>query len=174
MAAIDPAPARRFRKGEEAQLLSLMQGLAQFEGYIDDFAVTTRDIVNAGLSYPPQFYGYVVPDRNSGTLLGMAITYILPWTFSGKPHLVLKELYVDEPARGFGVGQRLMEAVQAQAREAEAFRVQWTVLARNDKAKAFYSRLGAHHDPQWEDWEIRLGDTSSTERMSGMVEGELK
>ncbi|MEM7701542.1 MAG: GNAT family N-acetyltransferase [Pseudomonadota bacterium] len=174
MAAIDPAAARRFRKGEEGQLLSLMRGLARFEGYIDDFAVTTRDIVDAGLSYPPQFYGYVVPDRKSGTLLGMAITYIIPWTFSGKPHLVLKELYVDDPARGFGVGQRLMKAVLAQAHEIGAFRVQWTVLARNERAKAFYSRLGAQHDAQWEDWEIRLSDSVPAEPLPGMVEGALK
>lgn len=161
MASIDPAPARRFRKGEEEQLLALMKGLARYEGYLDDFAVTSRDILDAGLSYPPQFYGHVVPERVSGALLGMAITYIIPWTFSGRPHLVLKELFVTEQARGKGVGQLLMEAVLDQAREIDAFRVQWTVLARNERAKAFYRRFGAHHDRLWEDWEIRVGATTA-------------
>ncbi len=148
-----------------------MQGLARFEGYIDDFGVTKGDIVKAGLSCPPQFYGYVVPDRNSETLLGMAITYIIPWTFSGRPHLVLKELYVDEVARGYGVGQLLMEAVLAQARETGAFRIQWTVLARNDRAKSFYRRLGADHDDQWENWEIRLERARSSNRTTALAQG---
>ncbi len=158
MANIELGPPRRFRKGEEEDLLALMRGLAHFEGYIDDFGVTAPDVVNAGLSYPPHFYGHVVPDRNSAALVGMAITYIIPWTFSGKPHLVLKELYVDEAARGLGVGQLLMDAVLAQAREIGAYRVQWTVLGENDRAKAFYRRVGAHHDAKWENWEIQLSE----------------
>ncbi|MEO0464615.1 MAG: GNAT family N-acetyltransferase [Pseudomonadota bacterium] len=156
MANIEPGQPRRFRKGEEEDLLALMRGLARFEGYLDDFGVTAPDIVNAGLSYPPQFFGHVVPDRNSAALVGMAVTYIIPWTFSGKPHLVLKELYVDEAARGLGVGQLLMDAVLAQAHEIGAYGVQWTVLGENDRAKAFYRSLGAHHDAKWENWEIQL------------------
>ena len=174
MAAIEPEAARRFRKGEEDSLLALMRGLARFEGYIDDFSVTAQDIVNAGLCYPPQFFGHVVPSRNSGALLGMAITYIIPWTFSGKPQLVLKELFVDEPARGLGVGQLLMDAVLAQAREIDAFRVQWTVLAQNDRAKAFYRRLGARHDAQWEDWEIRIADPVPMTGSHALIESSAK
>lgn len=156
MAAIDPAPARLFRKGEEGQLLRLMKGLAEFEGYIADFAINERDIVSAGLSYPPQFYAHVVPDANSPELLGMAVSYVIPWTFSGKPHLILKELFVQEHARGSGVGQLLMWAVIAQAKEIDAFRLQWTVLADNERAKEFYAQFGASHDAQWENWELRI------------------
>jgi len=156
MAPIRPGLARPFRKGEETQLLGLMKGLAKFEGYIDDFAVTERDIVERGLTYPPQFHAHVVPDQETGELLGMAITYVLGWTYSGKPHLVLKELFVSEQARGMGVGDLLMSAVINQADQIGAFRLQWTVLADNKRAKAFYRRFGARHDAQWENWEIPL------------------
>ena len=170
MAPIEPGNARPFRKGEEAQLLSLMKGLAEFEGYIADFALSEHDIIECGLTYPPKFHAHVVPDQMSGELLGMAITYALNWTFSGKPHLVLKELFVAEHARGLGVGDLLMTAVLNQANEIGAFRLQWTVLANNERAKAFYRRFGANHDSQWEDWEIRL----PTERVSDASPGVIQ
>jgi GNAT superfamily N-acetyltransferase len=88
----------------------------------------------------------------------MAVHYAVSWTYDLRPTLVLKELYVDERARGSGVGKALMTAVIDEGRRIGAARLQWVVLARNDDAKRFYGRFGARHDHVWEPWRLPLGD----------------
>jgi GNAT superfamily N-acetyltransferase len=131
-----------------------MRSLAAFEGYLDGFRVTEADIVEHGLGADPRF-GVLV--AGTGTeLVGIAVHYAIPWTFDMKPIIVLKELYVVEPARGSGAGRALFEAVVDHAKGVGASAVRWIVLPENDGAKRFYDASGGSRDIAWEPWKLAL------------------
>ncbi|HEV7307610.1 GNAT family N-acetyltransferase [Ensifer sp.] len=147
-----PLTVRPFERRDVADVLKLMRGLAVFEGYIDDFRVTEADLVEHGLGENPRFGVFVAAlgDR----VVGIAVYYVIPWTYDLKPTLVLKELYVEEGARSSGAGARLFAALKDHAAAIGAPRINWTVLATNDDAKRFYRREGADHDADWEPWTL--------------------
>ncbi len=142
---------REFEREDVEQLLQLMRDLAIFEGYIDDFAVTEKDLLQYGLEDNPSFKAFVCV-ATTGELAAMAVTYLIPWTYDLKPTIVMKELYVKPQWRSYGLGKQLLNAVYTYARQKGAARVQWTVLKTNDKAKHFYIRNGGKEDNTWELW----------------------
>jgi len=150
------AAVREFRENDAPQLLNLMRGLAEFEGYIDDFCLTESDLIENGPEGSRKFSAFVVPSANQSSLLGVAVTYIIPWTYDLKPVLVLKELFVVDEARDCGIGELLMKRVIVYGLELEASKVQWVVLSNNERAKSFYRRSGGVQDPVWQNWVIDL------------------
>ncbi|MEL6544597.1 MAG: GNAT family N-acetyltransferase [Myxococcota bacterium] len=150
--------ARPFQKSDAPALLALMRGLAEFEGYLEGFRVSEDDLIRYGLGKSPRFRAYVVDGAAPGELLGMAVTYVIPWTYSMRPNLVLKELFVAEPGRGQGVGTALMRAVIGEAKERDAHQLLWAVLPSNREAKEFYRSIGAHPDLCWENWSLSLDE----------------
>ncbi|MEM9574388.1 MAG: GNAT family N-acetyltransferase [Pseudomonadota bacterium] len=129
-----------------------MQKLAEFEGYDNDFRVTEESIEEHGFGDEALFHAFVAECPKSNELVGMAISYVLPWTYDLKPTLVLKELYVEKCFRGIGIGPMLMSSIAQRAIDLRAERIQWTVLSGNSKAIAFYSKLNGHQDHVWEPW----------------------
>ena len=65
-------------------------------------------------------------------------------------------LYVTEPWRARGVGRALMDAVLDHARTGGFERVEWNVLAKNARAKAFYESLGGAEKDGWRRWGVTL------------------
>ena len=145
---------RPFQAADVPQLLELMQGLAVFEGYVEQFAVTARELVVHGLEGAR--FGALVAAEPGHRLLGMAVHYRIPWTYDLKPTLVLKELFVAERARSRGVGRALMAAVVGEARRIGAPRLKWTVLPGNAAAREFYSAQGGRVESEWEPWILEL------------------
>lgn len=156
MGTISVGEVREFREQDASQLLELMRGLAEFEGYIDDFAVSESDLIANGLGENRSFQAFVVPDELETQLLGMAVTYIIPWTYDLRPVVVLKELFVRKEARQHQIGQALFERVVKLAKARKASKVQWTVLRGNDAAVNFYQAHGARPDDVWETWLLPL------------------
>lgn len=146
---------REFRRGDIDQLLQLMQKLAAFEHYLDDFCVTETALEERGLSAKPEFRIFVATSRaRPNDLLGMAVFYFVPYTFDLRPDLILKELFVSEEARGHGIGRALMQKLIAIADRAGCRRIRWLVLTENAGGKRFYESLGARHDTKWENWQL--------------------
>ena len=104
MAAIT---VRQFEQNDVAAVLALMRALAVFEGYDDKFHLTEADLITHGLGPSPRF-GVFVAEREDA-IVGIAVHYIIPWTYDLKPVVWLKELYVAEAARGMAVGHALVE-----------------------------------------------------------------
>lgn len=139
-------------------LLQLMRQLAIFEDYINDFAVTEAAVLKHGFGDERLFSAFVAepcfvdPATKSPALVGMAITYVVPWTYSMRPRVVLKELYVDPGVRGYGIGTSLMKRVIQYAEDIDADQLNWTVMNGNLKAEQFYSALGGRFDSKWNNW----------------------
>lgn len=147
---------RRAIAPDAPQLLSLMRGLAQFEGYDDRFAVTADTLLERGFSAqrPPEFIAWVA--EVEGKLLGYAVIYVIPFTFDLRPTLVLKELFIDSTARGRNLGHGLMQAVIEHGRSVNARLIRWQVLPGNEPAKRFYRQHGADVDADWDNWFLNL------------------
>lgn len=145
---------RPFEHGDVDAMLALMRALAVFEGYDDKFRVTRADIIEHGLGPSPRF-GVLVAQVEGG-IVGIAVHYIIPWTYDLKPVVVLKELYVAEAARGMAVGHALVEQLRQYAVGIGASAIKWTVLKSNMPAKAFYHELGGEPDETWEMWQLTI------------------
>ena len=145
---------RPFEARDAPQLLGLMRDLARFEDYLDTFAVTEADLRHHGLRPGALFDAFVA--EADGDLVGMAVTYVVPWTYTMRPKLVLKELFVAEDGRGKGAGRALMARICDHAREVGADHVAWTVMRGNTRAEAFYRALGGRPDAKWENWVLRI------------------
>jgi GNAT superfamily N-acetyltransferase len=80
--------------------------------------------------------------HRNGTALGLAT--LNPVLFGGafEWELFLKDLYVTEQARGFGMGRALLVAMARVAVEQNYCRIDWTTDATNEGAQRLYDRLG--------------------------------
>ncbi len=136
------------------RLLELMRGLARFEEYIDDFAVTRESVLEHGFGDDRLFVAFVAEQDDD--LVGMAVVYTISWTYTLRPRVVLKELFVEESARNTGAGRALMAAVVSHARSIDAAELIWTVMDGNRAAEGFYLSLGASPDRKWNNWSLNL------------------
>lgn len=62
-------------------------------------------------------------------------------TWTAGNYCYLQDLFVDQSARGLGLGRALIEAVEAEARKAGASRVYWLTQEDNAAARALYDKL---------------------------------
>lgn len=147
---------RAARVQDVPQLLQLMRGLAQFEGYASQFAVTEQDLLERGFGHDgaPQFHAFVADA--DGELQGYALVYLIPFTFDLQPTLVLKEFFVSDGARRGGIGRDLLAAVIEFGRARGVRLVRWQVLPDNEAAKRFYRSFGGSIDADWENWVLAL------------------
>ena len=117
----------------------MMRALATHEGSEAHLTVMPSGLEEAGFGDVTQWSGFLA--ETLGRAIGYA-TYTEGFhLWSGARRILLDDVYVDPEHRGAGVGERLMQLVFDIAGE-DAF-VSWTVLPDNDRAIAFYKRLGA-------------------------------
>jgi len=135
------------------KLLPLMRGLAEFERYSGNFAVTEETLRIQGFRRsPPDFYCFVAQEH--GDLAGFLLYYFVAFTYRAKPNLIIKELYVAEPHRSKHVGELLMKAIAKEAARSGCGMIKWWVAKWNERGIKFYERLGAKIDPDWLEFQI--------------------
>lgn len=79
--------------------------------------------------------------ESQGTLLGLAHYLFHRSTTRVEPTCYLQDLYVDEAARGLGVGAALIDAAHERARDAGAARLYWQTHETNAVARALYDKV---------------------------------
>ncbi|MEM9385585.1 MAG: GNAT family N-acetyltransferase [Pseudomonadota bacterium] len=155
METTDGLPLVRAMEREDVgEALLLMRELARIEGYLAQLAVTERDLLTHGFGPTACFQAFVAQREAGAPLDGLAVTYLIPWTYDLRPTVVLKELVVAEHARGIRVGAALLAQVARYALARSAARVAWTVLTDNTRAQRFYGRCGAKADERWQNWSL--------------------
>jgi GNAT superfamily N-acetyltransferase len=75
--------------------------------------------------------------------------------------MYIKELFVDEKFRGLKIGELLMKAVSAEAKDLNCFSIKWTVAPWNEDGMRFYERLGAKQNTEWINYELSEEDFST-------------
>jgi GNAT superfamily N-acetyltransferase len=105
----------------------------------------------------PSEDGILIAAWGDSGLLGYACLY---WHFTsvGATETVLmNDLYVDEAARGGGVGRALIEASAQVARDRGVGRLEWATRPDNATARRLYDATGAVAST-WITYELELGD----------------
>jgi GNAT superfamily N-acetyltransferase len=132
---------RHARHGDEADLARLL------EDHERHYGATVREGSGVeGAAFLAKGGTPCLVADDGGRLVGFAI--LNPY-FPG-PRLThglyLKELYVAPSARSAGVGEQLMVAIRAFAKERGDTRVLWTTGEANKGAQRFYDRLGMRRE----------------------------
>ena len=82
--------------------------------------------------------------RIDGRIMGLThfLFHESAWTMA--PVCYLQDLFVDNAARGYGVGRALIEAVAARARMRDSVRLYWMTQSDNVTSRLLYDRLAKH------------------------------
>ena len=81
--------------------------------------------------------------------VGFALFFHNYSTFLARPGIYLEDLFVNESARGRGVGKALLTRLAEVAITRGCGRVEWSVLDWNAPAIEFYQRMGASAMDEW-------------------------
>ena len=103
--------------------------------------ITEQQYLADGTGPRPAFYGLI------GELDGEPVGYLLychgyDLDLGGRVIEVI-DLFVQESARGHGVGRLLMQETAKLCRQAGGHHLSWSVYTRNKLARRFYEHLGA-------------------------------
>jgi GNAT superfamily N-acetyltransferase len=146
------AMIRPARPGDEADILRLIQALADYEREPDAVETTAEELRAQLFADVPRVFAHVA--EHDGSIVGIAVWFLNFSTWTGRHGIYLEDLFVDPAVRASGVARGLMRALAAEAKAQGCARMEWAVLDWNEPAKAFYRRLGARHNETWESWRL--------------------
>ncbi|MBI1776048.1 MAG: GNAT family N-acetyltransferase [Proteobacteria bacterium] len=136
MAEILIRPAHAADADSVARLIAANAG---FHGKPEMAKLTPGSVRRDGFGAEPLFWAYLA--ENHTEPVGIAQFYFIYRGWTGSRAIYVSDLFVEEAARGQGIGRRLMAAVARRAKEAGCGGLSLGV--RNDNpARHFYERLG--------------------------------
>ena len=127
-------------------LLQLVRELAEYERE-PDAVEATEDDLRRGLFEEGTCAAHVALDAG-GEVVGFALWYPTFSTWTGRPGLLLEDLFVRDRARGRGVGRRLLVELARVAVARGCPRLELSVLDWNP-ARRFYEGLGFRWKHDW-------------------------
>lgn len=143
---------RSARAGDGATIHALLTELAAFEQ--GSVAATAADLERDAFGPTPLFEALLA--ERDGKAVGMLTYLSLYSSWSGRPALMIHDLFVREEARGLGAGKALVGRLAEIGRERQSCRIDVNVLDWNDKARAFYATLGFAHNEGWLGYRLGL------------------
>jgi GNAT superfamily N-acetyltransferase len=91
---------------------------------------------------------YVAEDRDGGLVAYISVHW-LPYLMLKGPEGFVSELFVGEPFRDRGIGTRLLEGVQAEARQRGCFRLSLeNMRGRESYQRRYYEKAGWEERPE--------------------------
>lgn len=132
----------------------MIRALAAYEALEHELVLNAEGLREALFGCRP-FVEALLAEQVSGEeseakSVGYALYFKSFSTFRCRPGFYLEDLFVMPEARGQGIGLGLLRAVCAEAERRRYARVEWSVLDWNAPAIAFYERLGAVHQREWQ------------------------
>ena len=129
---------RRAGPADVPILQAMLQALSDHDG--GEYAVgSAQNLLQHGFGARPLFHAAIA--EQGGMSVGMVIYYPDYSTHRGEPGIYVQDLYVDDVARGTGIGRGLL-AFMLQAQDWDAQYITLGVSPDNAAANRFYSRLG--------------------------------
>lgn len=140
----------------ESQYETLLPMIAAYQGFYEAKAIDPeRNRRFFSRFIAPSEEGMLIGAWRGEELIGYACLY---WHHSSTRALdtvLMNDLYVDEAARGQGVGRALIEASAEVARERGAPLLEWSTAPDNATAQRLYDSTGAEKST-WIEYELGL------------------
>jgi len=134
-------PADLDRPEHQAAVLAMVDAYSRDPmGDGAPLAPEVRDRLIPGLRRHPTTLVFLAYDADAP--VGVAVCFLGFSTFSAKPLVNLHDVCVVPSHRGRGVGRRLLEAVEARARELGCCKLTLEVLDQNHRALQTYTAAG--------------------------------
>ena len=147
---------------DAATIVRLVRSLAVYEEEpVETVKLTEADVVRDGFGDSPRFEALLA--ELDGVPVGFALFFHNYSTWQGSPGLYLEDLYVEESARGHGLGLDLMVELARIAEERGCARLELSVLDWNP-TRDFYHRLGFDHLDEWVAYRL---DTPGIKKLAG-------
>lgn len=150
MTAASPAPSLSIRPAlakDVPAILQMVRELASYENLLDEVTATPSRIQKALFGDWP--HAHAILAERGGEPIGMAIFFFNFSTFQAQPGLYLEDLYVKEPFRRRGYGERMLRHLAKIAFQKGCGRFEWAVLDWNVPAIRFYEKMGAKILKEW-------------------------
>jgi GNAT superfamily N-acetyltransferase len=125
-------------EGERAAWEPLWAGYLTF--YKTSVLAATSDVTWSRFHDPAEPM-YLLGAYVDGKLTGIVHYIFHRSTWTPGNYCYLQDLFVDDSARGLGLGRALIEAVYAKASEAGASRVYWLTQETNAQARILYDQV---------------------------------
>ena len=138
---------RPLREPDIAALLSLIQGLADYEHLPGPDADARDRLTRDAMAEPPGFR--VLLAETEGRVIGYAVYMLTYSTFLARPTLYVEDIFVLPKERRNGAGRALMQELAREAVRQGCGRMEWHVLDWNIPAQDFYRSLGAGQLDEW-------------------------
>ncbi|MDC3336467.1 GNAT family N-acetyltransferase [Flavobacteriales bacterium] len=130
------------------QVLDLIKELADYEKAPNEVLISEDTLLKEGFG-PNKIFNTIVAEID-GKVIGMLLYYPVFSTWKGRS-IYLEDLIVAKNHRRKGIGQLLIDALIAEAKESQAKKIRWQVLDWNTPAIKFYQRINATLEKSWID-----------------------
>jgi GNAT superfamily N-acetyltransferase len=133
--------------GDVGIVLHFIKQLAVYEKLAHEVEATEESL--ARWMFGPEAVAEAILAETPHGPVGFALFYRSFSTFMGRPGFYLEDLFVDEVARGLGIGKALIAEGAKRAVERGCGKYHWQVLDWNQPARDFYAAMGARESAAW-------------------------
>ncbi len=166
MTAKPPLVVRAAVAADAAGIVALIRQLAAFERSGMVPALTEDAVLRDCFGPQPRFS--VLLAEGEGRVRGGVVLLDAYSSWAGKPAMFVHDLYVEDGARGRGIGRELLAAAARLAVERDCCRLDVNVLSWNRSARAFYEGLGFVALEQWHPYRL---EADGLRRLAGAASG---
>jgi GNAT superfamily N-acetyltransferase len=138
----DAVKLRAVEPRDEARWRPLWDAYSRFWGRAPDEAITRRTWAN--LHDPAAPVHGLVADHAEAGVVAIAHYLIHESTSTLHPVCYLQDLFVDEAARGGGLGKRMIDWLIAEMAAQGWSRLYWHTRETNYRARSLYDKYGPH------------------------------
>lgn len=138
---------RPARPEDAGEIVRLVKALAAYENEPPETVkITEADVLRDGFSEPRRFEALLA--ELDGRPVGFALYFHNYSTWEGRAGIYIEDLFVEERARGLGLGRALVTEIARIAKQRGCPRVDLWVLHWNP-TRDFYHRIGIRHMDEW-------------------------
>ena len=141
---------------DAALIVHYIRALAIFEKEPVDHVRITEAEVRRDAFGPIRRFEVLIAEIDRKPV-GFALFFRNYSTWEGKPGLYIEDIFVEESARGSGIGRKLIAAVAKIAQSRGCARIDLAVLDWNP-ARGFYNRIGFRHAEPWQIFRLAADD----------------